>query len=228
MDATLNQVTGSISVSSTPSGAGISFDGVAINEITHYTIPNVDPGYHTLELTLEGYQDWTTNLQVKAGETSNVDAIMIPCYIPAGIYMNNASNCVIKNSTIMNISVMGNCSAIGIAVFNSSGNVISNGEIINCEEGILIASGSNNTIEGNNIRNNTLVGVRIDSGAINTEIHENCFIDNEPQAIDDGTDNNWTSNYWSPMPGGNYTIPGAAGSEDSDPLDKCPLIEEPA
>jgi parallel beta-helix repeat protein len=135
---------------------------------------------------------------------------------------------VIKNSTIMNISVMGNCSAIGIAVFNSSGNAISNGELTNCEQGILIASGSNNTIEGSIIRNNTIVGVCIDSGVINTEIHENCLIDNEPQAIDDGTGNNWTSNYWSPPPGGNYTIPGAAGSEDSDPLDECPLIEEPA
>jgi parallel beta-helix repeat protein len=300
--ATLDQATGSISVTSTPSGAGISFDDVPINEITPYTIPNVDPGYHTIKLTLEGYQDWTEavnvtagktveidatltpisgsatvtstpsgaaiyvetylgdvyigetphtdtavspgnytikltlagyqnwteEIQVTSGETAYIDAILTPCPLQAGIYMNNASNCVIKNSTILNISVMGNCSAIGIAVFNSSGNAISNGEIINCEDGILIASGSNNTIEANIIRNNTIVGVHIDSGGINTEIHENCFIDNELQAWDDGTDNNWTSNYWSPMPGGNYTIPGAAGSEDSDPLDECPLIEEPA
>ena len=302
VNATLTQVTGSISVTSTPSGAGISFDGATINEITPYTIPNVKPGYYTLKLTLEGYQDWTETvsvtagktveidatltpipgsatvtstpsgaaiyvetylgdvyigetphtdtavspgnytikltlagyqdwteeIQVTSGETAYIDAILTPCPLQAGIYMNNASNCVIKNSTIMNISVMGNCSAIGIAVFNSSGNAISNGEITNCEHGILIASGSNNTIESNIIRNNTIIGVCIDSGGINTGIHENCFIDNEPQAIDDGTDNNWTSNYWSPMPGGNYTIPGAAGSEDSDPLDECPLIEEPA
>ncbi|RCV64226.1 CASH domain-dontaining protein [Methanophagales archaeon] len=302
VDATLTQVTGSISVTSTPSGAGISFDGVAINEITPYTIPNVKPGYYTMTLTLEGYHDWTETVSVTAGETVNIsatlapipgaatvtstpsgaaiyvetylgdlyiaetphtdtavspgnytlkltldgyqnltgeihvtsgetayiDAILTPCPLLAGIYMNNASNCVIKNSSILNISVMGNCSAIGIAVFNSSGNAISNGEIINCEEGILIASGSNNTIESNIIRNNTIVGVRIDSGGINTEIHENCFIDNESQAIDDGTDNIWTSNYWSPPPGGNYTIPGAAESEDSDPLDECPQIEEPA
>ncbi len=300
--ATLDQATGSISVTSTPSGASISFDGVPINGITPYTIQNVDPGYHTLKLTLEGYQDWTEavsvtagktveicatlapisgsatvtstpsgaaiyvetysgdvyigetphtdtavspgnytikltlagyqdwteEIQVTSGETAYIDAILTPCPLQAGIYMNNASNCVIKNSSIMNISVMGNCSAIGIAVFNSSGNAISNGEITNCEQGILIASGSNNTIEGNIIRNNTIVGVCIDSGGINTEIHENCFIDNEPQAIDDGTGNNWTSNYWSPPPGGNYTIPGAAESEDSDPLDECPLIEEPA
>jgi parallel beta-helix repeat protein len=304
VDATLTQVTGSISVTSTPSGAGISFDGVAINEITPYTIPNVKPGYHTIKLTLEGYldwtetvsvtagetvsicatlatipgsatvtstpsgaaiyvetylgdvyigdtpytdtdvspgyytitltlagyQDWAEEIQVTSGETAYIDAILTPCPLLAGIYMNNASNCVIKNSSIMNISVMGNCSAIGIAVFNSSGNAISNGEIINCEQGILIASGSNNTIEGNIIRNNTIVGVCIDSGAINTEIHENCFIDNKLQAWDDGTGNNWTSNYWSPTPGGvgNYDIAGDVGSEDKDPLDECPLIEQPA
>ncbi len=302
VDATLDHATGTISASSTPSGAGISFDGVPINEITPYAIQNVDPGYHTIKLTLEsyqdwteavtvtagktveiyatlapisgsatvtstpsgaaicvetysgdvyigetphtdtavspgnytikltlaGYQDWTEEIQVTSGETAYIDAILTPCPLQAGIYMNNASNCVIKNSSIMNISVMGNCSAIGIAVFNTSGTAISNGEITNCEHGILIASGSNNTIEGNIIRNNTLVGVCIASGGINTEIHENCFVNNEPQAIDDGTGNNWTSNYWSPMPGGNYTIPGAAESEDSDPLDECPLIEEPA
>ncbi|MGB3458852.1 MAG: PEGA domain-containing protein [Halobacteriota archaeon] len=300
--ATLDHATGSIRVTSTPAGAGISLDGVPINEITPYTIPNVDQGYHTIELTLEGYQDWTEavnvtagktveidatltpisgsatvtstpsgaaiyvetysgdvyieetphtdtavspgnytikltlagyqdwteEIQVTSGETAYIDAILTPCPLQAGIYMNNASNCVIKNTTIMNVSVMGNCSAIGIAVFNSSGNAISNGEITNCEQGILIASGSNNTIEGIIIRNNTIVGVCIDSGGINTEIHENCFIDNEPQAIDDGTDNSWTSNYWYPQPGGNYTVPGAAESEDSDPLDECPLIEEPA
>ena len=59
-------------------------------------------------------------------------------------------------------------------------------------------------------------------------IPENCFIDNEPQAWDDGTDNNWIGNYWSPPSGGssNYIIPGAAGSEDKDPLDECPMKEQ--
>jgi len=229
--ATLTPISGSATVTSTPSGAAIyveSYSGdVCIGETPH-TDTAVSHGNYTIKLTLAGYQDWTEEIQVTSGETAYIDAILTPCPLQAGIYMNNASNCVIKNSSIMNISVMGNCSAIGIAVFNTSGTAISNGEITNCEHGIFIASGSNNRIKGNIIRNNTIVGVCIDSGAINTEIHENCFVNNEPQAIDDGTGNNWTSNYWSPMPGGNYTIPGAAESEDSDPLDECPLIEEPA
>ena len=45
--------------------------------------------------------------------------------------------------------------------------------------------------------------------------------------MDNGTNNNWTGNYWSPPPGGigDYNISGSTGSEDTNPLDKCPLIE---
>jgi hypothetical protein len=57
--ATLSKASGAISVTSTPSGAGISFDGRPINAITPYTIPNVEPGYHNIKLSLTGYQDGT-------------------------------------------------------------------------------------------------------------------------------------------------------------------------
>jgi parallel beta-helix repeat protein len=139
---------------------------------------------------------------VIAGETSDVAAIMLTSFTQAGVYMYNASNCMIKSN-----------------------------RIINCGQGILIVSGSSNIIEENIIRDNTIAGtgVRLESGATNTEIYENCFTDNEPQAWDDGTDNNWIGNYWSPPPGGssNYIIPGTTGSEDKDPLDECPL-KQPA
>ena len=194
---TLSQATGTISVTSTPSDALIYLDDRYRGKTPH-TITKVSPDYHTLRLTLDGYLDWSTNLQVRAGETSDIAAIMSPSFTQAGIYMNNASNCVIKNN-----------------------------KIINCGQGLLIVSGSNNIIERNIIRDNTIAGagVRIECGATNTGIYENCFIDNEPQAWDDGTDNDWIGNYWSPSPGGpsNYIIPGAAGSEDKDPLDECPL-----
>ena len=138
---------------------------------------------------------------MSASETSDVAAIMIPSFTQAGIYMNNASNCVIKNN-----------------------------RIINYGQRILIVSGCSNIIEENIIRDNAIAGagVRIERSATNTGIHENCFIDNVPQAWDDGTANNWIGNYWSPPPGGqgNYIIPGAAGSEDKDPLDECPLKEQ--
>ncbi|RZB29417.1 MAG: hypothetical protein AEth_01234 [Candidatus Argoarchaeum ethanivorans] len=76
----------------------------------------------------------------------------------------------------------------------------------------------------NNSGGGTGAHVTVESN--DNEIHENCFIDNEPQAMDNGTNNNWTGNYWFPPPGGigDYTISGSAGSEDADPLDDCPLI----
>ena len=232
VQATLTPIprTGAISVNSEPPGANIGLDGVPINALTPYTIPNVVSGTHNLELALKGYLDWSAEVHVVPGKTADVDAPLIPRPIRAGIYMNNASNCVIISNRIMNITATGNDSAVGIAIYNSSGNEIQNGEVINCGQGIWIASGSENGIEGNIIQDNTIgdTGVRLESGVINTEIHENCFIDNDPQAWDDGTDNNWVSNYWSPPPSGtgNYTIPGAAGCEDTDHLGVCPLTQE--
>ena len=74
---------GSISVSSEPSGADISLDGVPINAITPYTIQHLDPGTHTIELFLEGYQDWgPTDVQVTSGETSVVHAALTPIPTP--------------------------------------------------------------------------------------------------------------------------------------------------
>ncbi|HID19820.1 MAG TPA: PEGA domain-containing protein [Methanophagales archaeon] len=232
VQATLTAIptTGAISVNSEPPGANIGLDGVPINALTPYTITNVVSGTHILELTLKGYLDWSAKVHVVPGKTADVDAPLIPRPIRAGIYMNNASNCVIISNRIMNITTTVNYSAVGIAIYNSSGNEIQNGEVINCGQGIWIASGSENGIEGNIIQDNTMgdTGVRLESGVINTEIHENCFIDNDPQAWDDGTDNNWVSNFWSPPPGGtgNYTIPGAAGCEDTDHLSVCPLTQE--
>jgi len=227
--ATLTPIpaTGAISVISEPPGANIKLDGVAINALTPYTINNVASGTHNLELALKGYLDWSTNVHVVPGKTAEVDVPLIPRPIRAGIYMNNASNCVIISNSIVNITTTVNYSAVGIAIYNSSGNAIQNGAILNCGQGIWIASGSANRIEGNEIRNNSIdgTGVRLESGVMNTGIHENCFIDNVPQAWDDGTYNNWVSNFWSQPPGGtgNYTIPGAAGSADTGHLDVCPL-----
>ncbi len=60
-------VPGFISVSSSPSGAGISLDGRPINAITPHTINVEVLGTHTIKLSLEGYQEWSTTLEVKAG-----------------------------------------------------------------------------------------------------------------------------------------------------------------
>jgi parallel beta-helix repeat protein len=121
----------------------------------------------------------------------------------------------------------------GIYLTETDDNIITENEIRDNGHGVWVEHSNNNTIERNMIVNNTMpdTGVHITDYSDENEIHENCFIGNEPQAWDDlmGESNNWDRNYWSPPPGGpdDYTIPGAAGSKDNDPLDECPLGEGP-
>jgi hypothetical protein len=71
--------TGAISVTSTPSGATIDLDGyVGPIVTTPYTFTNVPAGVHTITLTLTGYLDWSTSVQVTAGETTYVHATLTP------------------------------------------------------------------------------------------------------------------------------------------------------
>ncbi|MGB3459833.1 MAG: PEGA domain-containing protein [Halobacteriota archaeon] len=82
VDATLTpiQTTGSISVSSSPSGANIGLDGQwwGMLRTTPDVIANVAPGHHTLELALDGYRDWSIKVQVTPGETKYVHATLAP------------------------------------------------------------------------------------------------------------------------------------------------------
>ena len=108
----------------------------------------------------------------------------------------------------------------GIYLNDSKWNKIRNCYIHDNGHGIYLYNSSYNTIERNIIENNMLVdtGTHIKSGSYN-EIHENCFINNYPQAYDDGSNNNWDRNYWDPPID---TIPGSANSRDNDPLPYCP------
>jgi hypothetical protein len=101
-----SQTPGSISVSSSPSGAYIkSLDGISYNGVlkTTCTIPNVNPGTHVIELTLAGYEDWSTSVGVNPGETATVSATLVPKQTPttgaitissepsgANVYLDNA------------------------------------------------------------------------------------------------------------------------------------------
>ena len=117
------------------------------------------------------------------------------------------------------------------AVVNLGNPVIKCNTISNCSDGIYFDGVESATIERNMIVDNGVPpsGVHLDDGSNYNEIHENCFYDNEPQAYDDGTDNDWDGNYWDPLPGGgDYNISGSAESEDTGPLDVCPLTEPPA
>jgi hypothetical protein len=73
VDATLTPTTGSISVSSAPSGADIYLDG-AYKGTTPATIPDVPPGSHTLKLEKYGYAEWLTSVYVTSGVTESITA----------------------------------------------------------------------------------------------------------------------------------------------------------
>jgi hypothetical protein len=68
--------TGSISVSSTPSGAGITVDGVA-KGTTPATLTGITPGAHSIVFTLTGYQTLTQSVTVTAGQTAAATGTLV-------------------------------------------------------------------------------------------------------------------------------------------------------
>jgi len=119
----------------------------------------------------------------------------------------------------------------GIYFYETDNFTISNNEISDGKDGIYLNASSNTTIEYNTIENNTALatGAHIDAISYSNELHSNCFINNEPQAMDEETSktNNWTGNLWSDWIGsGPYNISGPANSADESPLDECPVREE--
>ncbi|MEA1998908.1 MAG: PEGA domain-containing protein [Euryarchaeota archaeon] len=87
--------TGSISVSSTPSEVPLVLDGLVDQTVTTpYTFANLAIGTHTLELALDGYEGWSTIVQVSAGEISHVHAILTPIPTPpptkGAIFINSS------------------------------------------------------------------------------------------------------------------------------------------
>jgi len=78
----LTSTTGSMSVSSTPTGAEVWLDGV--DTLSRTPIPNLitNAGTHTVKLTLVGYSDYTTDVTVISGQMASVNAALIPINAP--------------------------------------------------------------------------------------------------------------------------------------------------
>ena len=73
----ITTLTGSINVTSTPSGANIFLNGV-FRGITRLTINDLHPGLgYTIELVEEGYQKYTKSVSVGAGTSSNLNVVLI-------------------------------------------------------------------------------------------------------------------------------------------------------
>jgi uncharacterized repeat protein (TIGR01451 family) len=144
-----------------------------------------------------------------------------------GIYANYLINGSFTDTTIRDIS--GYDIVAGIYMYPAINVSFLTGELTNCGHGLWLECGEGNRIEGFIIRDNTLfdTGVHLETDTSNTTVCRNCFFNNVLQAWDNGTNNSWIGNYWSDWNGtGSYLINGSAGSEDSSPLDVCPLKVE--
>jgi hypothetical protein len=65
--------TGSIEVTSSPSGAGVYIDN-AYKGVTPLTIDGITAGTHAVRVALAGYNDWSTSVQVGSGSTASASA----------------------------------------------------------------------------------------------------------------------------------------------------------
>ncbi len=68
--------TGSISVSSSPSGAQIWLDGANTGKVTPNTLTSVTATSHTVTVKLTGYTDYSTSVTVPSGGTATVSATL--------------------------------------------------------------------------------------------------------------------------------------------------------
>ncbi len=73
--------TGSLTVSSSPSGAEIYLDGI-VRGTTPATISNIPTGSYTLELRLRGYVNWVISVEIVGGTDVSIDAILTPDAMP--------------------------------------------------------------------------------------------------------------------------------------------------
>jgi hypothetical protein len=91
---------GTISVRSNPAGASIILDGVATGKTTPYDFTGITPEYHTVSVSMTGYETYTQTVVVNAGTTVIVttpwipikpDGVVFISSIPTGatIYIND-------------------------------------------------------------------------------------------------------------------------------------------
>ena len=66
---TVASTTGSLSVTTSPSGALVYIDG-KMKGVTPTTIPGLSPGSHSIRIIMDGYQDLETTTEITAGTTS--------------------------------------------------------------------------------------------------------------------------------------------------------------
>jgi hypothetical protein len=76
-----NPTTGSISVTSSPTGAEVYLNN-AFKGLSPLTLESLSPGSYAVLVKLSGYQDWQSNAQVTAGQTTQLSATLVPTTTP--------------------------------------------------------------------------------------------------------------------------------------------------
>jgi hypothetical protein len=76
-----NPTTGSIAISSSPSGAEVYLNNV-FKGLSPITLDSLTPGAYTVTLKLSGYQDWQAGAQVTAGQTTQLTATLTQAATP--------------------------------------------------------------------------------------------------------------------------------------------------
>lgn len=69
--------TGSIAISSLPTGAAVALDGIALGRVTDGTFTKVAVGRHKIRLTMTGYEIWTDSVLVMPNQLSMVRAPLV-------------------------------------------------------------------------------------------------------------------------------------------------------
>jgi hypothetical protein len=77
--ATASPATGSILVTSSPSGGQVSVDN-QFRGVAPVTIYNVAPGTHIINMQLTGYSNWSTSVDVSANQIVQVPATLTPIH----------------------------------------------------------------------------------------------------------------------------------------------------
>jgi len=171
---------------------------------------------------------WGSHNNTISNNTASYNEVVIVLY---GILGRCYDNLVSGNIVSNNLNY-------GIRVSRSPQNIFCKNTIEDNEnDGIYLYKEShNNTISENIIKNNGQIGLKIGNQSYWNLIYYNCFIGNNLNAQDDGTENEWdngiSGNYWDNYTGSDtdddgigetpYDVPPVGGSVDNFPLMKCP------
>jgi len=174
---------------------------------------------NTANINWEGIRIFVSDNTTVSGNTANNNSIY-------GIFTYASDNTTISENTVKNTQ------NFGIYLYNSHNTTISGNTVNNSQDiGIRISQSNSTTVSGNNVDNNVNYGIIIISGSYNL-FYNNYFNDNNINAYDNGTDNEWDNgvigNYWDDYGGVDanddgigdtpYIISGTAGSQDNLPI----------